>query len=312
MILVFGSICMDIHLQVPEFPQTESLLYATAQTVTGGGKGANQALAAARSGAKVALVGKTGEDVFAQNYLMRLRQQGIITSSVGRSERNMTGTRLYMETPAGERRAVISLAANTETTADQIPDEILNDKVYVLLQTELGPAENAKLLARAKACGAQTILNLAPSIELSQKTLNDADYLIVNHEQASQLAHKIGLKAEEDALKLAEGLSKQGNLNCIITLSDQGTVAYTTKGAGWHVDALPLEVIVDRSGAQDAYCGTFAACLEAGMPLPRALKRASIAGSLTCTKKGEQDAFPYLADIDARINDLPDPQQVGG
>ena len=312
MILVFGSICMDIHVQVATLPAAGTLTLAQGQTITGGGKGANQALAAVRSGSKVALVGKTSDDVFSQNYLLKLRQQGIITSSVARSDKHPTGTRLYIEAPGGGQMAILHAGANAETAADQIPDEILNDKAFVLLQTELSPAENAKLLSRAKAQGAQTILNLAPSIDMSMKTLNDLDYLILNHEQAGHLAKKIGLQVETSALKIAEALSKLGNLNCIITLSDEGSVAYTVKGIAWQVESLKLEEIVDRAGAQDAFCGTFVACLEAGMPLPRAMKRASIAGSLTCMKQGEQAAFPYLADIDACINDVPDPQQVGG
>lgn len=309
MIIVFGAVCKDIVMHTDHFPQDGEMIHAIKHTVSYGGKGANQALAAARSGAKTALVGQAGNDEYTEELLRRIRHDGVITSGVGKSDRPI-GTRLYMEDSQGHRRTIISAGANADASASQIPEDIVNEKTFILLQTEISAAENIKVLEMAKARGATTILNLSPFLDMSKKSLGLLDYLVVNQEEARQLADKTGVTIENDALKLAQGLSKQGNFTCIITLGIRGSIAHTPEGVSWSVAALPVENIVDRTGAQDAYCGTLAACLEAGIPLARSLKRASIAASLACTKKGGQESFPYLDDIDKHINDVGDPAKM--
>ncbi len=312
MIIVFGSIGMDMHLGIDRFSDGNNLSFATHRGTYPGGKGSSQAIAAARSGAKVALIGKVGDDEFATTLLNKMRREGITTSGITQSDELPTGINIHIEDASGETKSFCVLAANGEASAEQVPEEILDEKTFVLTQTEVTPEENVALLSKAKECGATTIMNLSPSLDLSQKALDHLDYLIVNHEEAHQLASKIGLQVENDALKLAEGLSKQGKLTCTVTLGDLGSVTYTAEGKGWSVKALDIEKIVDRTGAQDAYCGAFAACLQAGMTLPRSMKRASIAGSLTCAKTGGADSLPTQEDIEARINDLDDPVEVDG
>ncbi|MGB0718883.1 MAG: PfkB family carbohydrate kinase, partial [Bdellovibrionales bacterium] len=275
-----------------------------------GGRGANQALAAARSGAKVAIIGKTGDDDYAKRILDKIRREGVITTGVGKSEDNHTGLDIICNGPNGDKQIMKIPGANNEATADQIPEEILDDKGFLIIQTELPMAENLALLKKAKDTGATTMMNLAPSLEIKQSVLNHLDYLVLNSNEAKKFADKLGLPAQGNIEKIAQALAQIGELNCIITTGPEGAIAYTTDGTGWRIKAFEVDEIVDKSGAEDAYCGTLAACLHAGMPLPRALKRASIAGSLTCTAHGTQNAFPYLADIDERINDLDDPEKV--
>ena len=309
MIIVFGSINVDIPLSVNSFPENSIPVHAECRTISTGGKGACQAIAAVRSGSKVSLIGKVGDDEFATTILNQLRREGVTTSGVDKSNLP-TGFTLYIEDAEQQKRVLCASAANFEATADQIPEDVITDQSFVLLQTEIKPEENAGILERAKKHGATTVMNLAPSIDMSQKALNNLDYLIVNYDEAVQLAEKIGITVDDDALKLAEGLSKQGSLTCIVTIGAQGAVAFTEAGKGWRVGALTLEEVLDKTGAEDAYCGTLAACLQSGMSLPRALKRASIAGSLTCMKIGGVESFPSIEDIDERINDLDDPVQA--
>lgn len=309
MLITFGSIAMTLHMEVGSLPAPHEPIFARNYTIASGGKGANQAMAATRSGAKVALVGKISDDEMSSNILTKLRREGVMTSGVAQSDLP-TATEITISDPSGKALKITAKGANAETSNQQVPDDILNEKSLVLLQTDLDPEENAELLQRAKAGGSKTILNLAPSIDLSKNTLKNIDYLIVNHEEAKKLGVQLGLKVESDALRMAEALAKLGNFHCIITLGAKGAVAVTPDRIGWQASALKLEEIIDHSGADDAYCGTFAACIYAGLSFPRALKRAGIAGSLACTKKGVQDSFPFLDDIEKHVDLVEDPQQV--
>lgn len=311
MIIVFGLISMDIHLRVEDVNDAGPRISAAYDDMIPGGKAASQALAAARSGAKVALVGKVGDDEFSTTILNQLRREGVMTSGVAKADKP-TGITIWLDDGAGRHKAITAGGANEDIDPGQVPDEILDEKHFLLLQTEIRAEVNTTLLARAKARGATTIMNLAPAIDLSQKALDNLDYLIVNKPEAEKLAQKIGVGADSEPFKLARALSKQGKLNCIVTMSERGAVACTTDGQGWEVKALPIEKLVDKAGADDAYSGTLAACLQAGMALPRAMKRAGIAASLACTKKGAMPSIPYLTDIDERINDIEDPVQIRG
>lgn len=310
MILVFGSITMALNLDVESHPSDEEFINAKNFTLDYGGKAANQALAAARSGAKAALIGKIGNDKYSGEMMRQLRKEGVITSGVAHSDENDTGILLRIRDVNGEERNIYGASANTELDADQVPDEILNEQTYLLLQNEITTEQNLALLERAKKQGATTIMNLSPSINVTQGILNNLDYLIVNSAEAAKLAKKMKIEALSDSVtKMAHAFAGIGNLTCIITKGAEGSVAAAPDGRCWSVQALDIEKRVDRSGADDAFSGTFAACRHAGMPTARALKRASIAASLTCTKRGTQKAFPYHDEIEDQMNNLPDPEE---
>lgn len=311
MIIVFGSITMNMHLKVEHFSDNNEFpTFATHQNISLGGKGAIQALAAARSGGEVSLIGKVGDDEFATTLLNQLRRENITTSGIDQSDELPTSINIYIEDSSGEIKAFYAQAANVDASSEQIPEEVLSNETFILTQTEITLKENMKLLSRAKKAGATTIMNLSPSLNFSQELLDNLDYMIVNQEEALKLSEKLGLQTSNNAIKLAEGLSKQGNLTCIVTIGTNGSYAYTTEGEIWKVKALDIEKVIDRNGAQDAYCGVFTASLKANMSLPQAMKRASIAGSLTCTKIKGSPALPIQEEIDAKINDLSDPKKI--
>lgn len=311
MILVFGSIAMALNLDVPGFPDSTEAVNARNFVLDYGGKAANQALAAARSGAKAALIGKIGNDKFSGEMMRQLRKEGVITSGVAHSEDTDTGLLITMSNTQNEKRTIIAGGASNELDADQIPDEVLNERAFLLLQNEVSLEQNLEILKRAKERGVTTIMNLSPSIQVNKAILEHLDYLIVNSIGAAELAKKMNINVGQGSLqKIAYAFAGLGDLTCIITNGPDGCVAARPDGTCWSVKALDVEEIVDRSGAQDAFSGTFAACIEAGMQVARALKRASIAASLTCTKMGTQRAFPYQDGIEERMNDLDDPEEV--
>ena len=303
MIIVFGSINMDIFMSVKHFPQPGETVTAPAYEMSPGGKGANQALAAARSGAKVAMIGRVGNDGMGARVLNNLRRAGVMTSGIAQSEQD-TGCAVIARDANGENQILSALGANADVVHDQIPDDILGKRNMVVMQNEILPEENWKIIDRAHAIGATTILNLAPAIFIPEETLKKLDYLIVNQIEARQIAAKMGITVEDHESHIALALSKMGNLTCIVTMGERGSFAVTPDGQEIHVPALKLENFVDKTGAGDAYCGTLAAALHAGLSLVESMRRAAVAGSLTCMNKGAQPSFPYLGDIEEALTQL--------
>ncbi len=300
MIIVFGSINMDIFIPVPHLPVAGETVVSAAYEMSPGGKGANQALAAARSGAKVAMIGRVGDDGMGARILNNLRRAGVMTSGVAQSDQ-ATGCAVIARDDQGENQILVALGANADVIHDQIPDDILGKRNMVVMQNEILPEQNWKIIERASELGATTILNLAPAIYIPEDILKKLDYLIVNQIEARQIAASMNMPVEDHESQIALALSKIGNLTCIITMGERGSFAVTADGHEIHVPALKLESFVDKTGAGDAYCGTFAAAIHAGLPLIEALKRAAVAGSLTCLNKGAQPSFPYLGDIEENL-----------
>lgn len=308
MIIVFGSLNMDIAIGLEKFPEPGETVLSRDYTLTPGGKGANQALAAARAGAtKVALIGRVGNDDYGKTMREELKSQGVMVSGVAYSDTLPSGCAVVARDKTGENQIMVMSGANMEVIHEQVPDEILLDSNILLMQMELPVEHTITLLERAHAKGVKTILNLAPAITIPKKALGNIDYLIVNSIEARQIAEKLNLRTENNALKLAQALAIEGKMTCIVTLGKGGAVAVTKEGHAWGVPIMPLDqsLVVDITGAGDAYCGTFAAAIHAGLPLPEAMRRASVAGSLTCTKVGTQAAMPFLDDIEKAMANMP-------
>jgi len=145
-----------------------------------------------------------------------------------------------------------------------------------------------------------------PAIKISHSALKKLDYLVLNALEASQMAEQLGLKGDSDAMKLAQALAQFGNLTCIITQGEHGSLAVTDKNVQYRVPALKLDDLIDHTGAGDAYCGTLAACLHNVMGLQKAMKYASVAGSLACRKQGAQNSYAYLSEIEDHLALLDD------
>jgi ribokinase len=290
-----------MFVNVERLPEAGETVICPGFEMSPGGKGANQSLAALRSGAKTALVSRVGDDGMGNKIVTGLRREGVITSSVMQSETLPTGCAFIMRDAHGQNRIIVASGANSEIIADQIPDEILKPGTVVLTQMEAPQQETWELLKRAHAKGAQTILNLAPAAAVPDTVLQSLDYLVVNEVEAVQLAGHLGLNTGNDVLKICEAVAKRGDLTCIITLGAKGALAWAKDGKPLLVPALKIDPVVDTTGAGDAWCGTFAAAMHDKKPLPEAMKRACIAGSLACMKKGAQESFPYLGEIEEKL-----------
>lgn len=299
MLVVFGSINMDMVVQPDHLPKPGETVLCPDYQLFPGGKGANQALAAARIGVRVALVGCVGGDAYARQVLDTIRRQGVMTSGVAQSDRP-TGCAMVFRERGGRNLRIVASGANNDTTSDQVPDEILREGNMILVQTEVPDAEVFDLIRRAHAHGVRVILNLAPVVPLPDDILPMVSVLVVNDIEVDQVASNLGLGEIEHA-DMAREIATRGKTICIATLAENGVLVANPDGSSFTVNALPVEV-VDTTGAGDAFCGTLAAYLYNGMDLADAVRHAAIAGSLACTKEGSIDAFAYQDDIESRLD----------
>ncbi len=309
MIIVFGSMNVDLITPVKDFPHPGETVLCTSDYVSrSGGKGANQAVAAMRAGAKTVMVGKVGDDAFGRRSVNNLKNQGIWTTGIGISDTRPTGCATIAVNAQGENTIVVAPGANLEATSDQVPDEVLVSKNVVLTQLECAPKETFSVLARAEAKGCVTILNASPAGHIPKEALPNIDYLIVNEIEALQLARGVGIE-DTDPRAIARKISDAGQHSCIITLAAKGAIAANKNGV-FSIGALDVEV-VDTTGAGDTFCGIFAAAILAGQSSLIALHRASVGAGLSCMALGAQDSAPAKDDIDAHLSRLQQAQKIG-
>jgi ribokinase len=291
MIVVFGSVNIDVLVPVPHLPAVGETVLGTDYVIAPGGKGANQALAARRAGAAVTMVGAVGNDAFAETGLSLLRRDGADLSLIAAVERP-TGCAVIMIDRAGENLISVASSANLAAAAAQVPDRLLAPRTTVVLQREVPDTENAAVIRRARERGARIVLNLAPAGPIAPARLEDIDLLVANDGEAATL----GGDPRRIARRLRHGL--------VVTRGAAGSIAYLAEGGEIAVPALPIEP-VDTTGAGDNFVGVLAAGLDQGLALEPALRRASAAAALACLAVGAQAAMPDRAAIDAAAARLP-------
>ena len=300
MIVVFGSINIDLVVPVERLPRPGETVLGPHYTLVPGGKGANQALAAARAGGKVHMLGRVGRDSFADLALADLKAAGIDLSAVERDQLP-TGCALIPVDRAGGNLIIVASGANMAAAERQVADALLGLQTVVMLQMEVPLAENWRLLERAKCRGARVVLNCAPAAPVPRDALAALDWLVVNESEAELLARGLSLSAT-DARSAGATIAEAANTTVIVTLGGEGAVAFSSAEA-WTIGTLPITP-VDTTAAGDAFVGAFAAAMDAGADLPTALHRASVAGGLACTVAGAQPSLPTKAAIESRLRDL--------
>jgi ribokinase len=293
-IVVCGSINLDLVARVPRFVQPGETLAGEGFATHPGGKGANQAVAAARAGAAVKLVGAVGRDAFAGAALELVRAAGIDVSRV-RILPEATGIALIEVSAGGENAIVVVAGANGAVGAADVPDEWLDASTVVVLQNEIPASSNVGLATRARGRGARVVYNAAPARETDGAMRGLASVLVVNETEMRALAKTLALPAEP--ARFADEWARRNGGTAIVTVGGEGAVA-AEPGASYRVGA-PVVPIVDTTGAGDAFVGALAASLDAGSTLRDALPRAVAAGSLACASHGAQPSLPDARAIQA-------------
>ena len=293
-VVVVGSLNVDLVVGLERMPAPgETVMGATLERHPGG-KGLNQAVAAARLGARVSMIGTVGSDdsgVWLQGIV---RAEGIDATGII-SAGGPSGTALIEVDPTGMNRIVVIPGANAALTAADVTAAInaIDDVAVVLTQGEIPLEAITAAMAAGRACGARTILNPAPVRDYPTSLLALVDFLVPNEHEA---AHLSGLPTDSlvDASEAARHFTGQGVPNAIITRGARGAVWVSPSSSG-SVAAYRVTP-VDTVAAGDAFCGGLAAALASGDPLPVALRWASAAGALATTIAG---AVPSLPTLDA-------------
>ena len=266
-----------------------------------GGKGANQAVAAARYGNRVVLVAKTGDDLFGKQVREQLKIDGIITDYVFIDKEHPSGVALITIDKDAENCIVVASGANMHLSTDDIDqaaDEICSADV-VLMQLE-SPVETVAYAARMAAqAGVPVILNPAPApIEPLSTELMQNLYLITPNRSEASLISGIEVTDMESAQRAAKAIHAMGPRNVIITLGSEGSLIYN--GASFmQIEALKVKAI-DTTAAGDTYNGVLASVIAEGKSLIEAASEASIAGAISVTRMGAQPAAPTREEINEK------------
>jgi ribokinase len=291
-IICFGSINLDLVFALPRLPVMGETLLGPTVHMEPGGKGANQAVAAARDGGRVIMVGAVGRDALAEDAMVLLAPAGVDVSRVVMVAAS-TGCAAICVEPAGGNLIAVGSGANLAARQTQIEDGLLAPGATLLLQRETDPGEIEALIRRGRAAGARIVLNLAPAGPLARDALRMLDVLVVNEHEAAWLGAELGCAADAGALYAALGVT------VVVTLGGDGLLAASETGtirlAGRPVD------VVDTAGAGDCFTGVLAAALDRGMALEAALRRANVAAGLACTRRGTQGSVPMAAEIEAAM-----------
>ena len=301
MIVVFGSINVDLVVPVKNLPRPGETVLGPSYKLVAGGKGANQALAATRAGALTRMVGAVGRDGFAEIALADMAAAGVDLSGVARRGAP-TGCAVICVDRAGQNMIAVASGANLKVRESQLADGFLGPRSLVAMQMEVPPAQNWALVARARTLGARLLLNAAPAGVLPGLMLPALDWLVVNEIEAGMIAAKLGL-GREDPRAAGAAITEATGTTVVVTLGAQGAVAFTAK-QGWEIGTIAIKP-VDTTGAGDAFVGAFAAALDEGADLPTALRWGSTAGALACLVPGAQPSLPGRADIERRLGELP-------
>ena len=287
-VVVVGSINVDITVPVTRLPRPGETVLGTDAVVSPGGKGANQAVTAARLGARTRMVGAVGDDAYGGQMTANLAEAGVDVSRVSTVPGRRTGTALIVVAADGENTVVVAPGANAALAVG--PLEFAAGDV-LLLQLEVPVPTSVAAADAARVAGATVVLNAAPLSDaddpLLRRLLDLTDVLVVNQTEATALA-----PMGEDWPALARTLPGRSN---VITLGAGGAVAHDG-AATWWQPAFPAQV-VDTTGAGDAFCGALAQSLAAGLDLRTAVRRGCAAGALAVGRLGAQSALPTAAEL---------------
>jgi ribokinase len=295
-ILVIGSLNADLVVRAPRFPGPGETIRGEDLRIIPGGKGANQAVAAARQGLSVAMAGKVGRDSFASLLLDSLQADDVDVAHV-KSEDSATGTATIIVVSNGQNCIVLSPGANARITPADV--ESLNvDARMLILQLEI-PLETAVCAAKwGKARGMSVILNPAPACELPNELLSTVDWLVPNETELSLLA---GFPVTEraSAREAAARLVERGAPCVIVTLGESGAVVVSGRES-FDEDAYRVRA-VDTTAAGDAFIGGFASAVLRGLEMREAVKYANASGAAAVTKFGAQPSLPTRREVEDLI-----------
>ncbi|QQE79935.1 ribokinase [Alicyclobacillus sp. SO9] len=297
-IVVVGSINMDVVNQVKHHPQIGETVHGIATAYSAGGKGANQAVAAAKSGAQVTMLGAVGSDGFGQDLLGGLAEYGIHTAEI-QVKNGTSGLAFITVSEAGENSIILSAGANGRLEVEDVKHarSTLQDADILLLQNEIPWDTTRFAMEFAHRYNVKVYLNPAPAMELPQEVYPWIDTLIVNESEASMLTGK-PVHSVADARQAAQVFIEYGVSAAVVTLGASGSLYLNQIGTEVQTPSFPVKA-VDTTAAGDTFIGALAS--RADSDIGAALRYATAAAALTVAKQGAQTSIPSLHEVEKFI-----------
>ena len=304
-ILVVGSINMDLVVRSPHMPVPGETVLGESFATSPGGKGANQAVAAARLGAHCCFLGRVGDDEFGRELLANLRAEKIDCTNVIATADVATGVAMIVVDSRGENSIVVASGANYRLTPDDVfgRSRAFEEADAVVLQLELPLPTVRAAIDLAKRHGCKVILDPAPAPSRLPAALCEVDVISPNVTEAELLT---GSKTGEERAdkNIALDLIARGALAAVLKLGARGSMVVTADGHMARIPAYDVN-IVDTTGAGDAFTAALAVSVARGEDLRTAARLANAAGALACTKLGAQSAMPTAAEVGILMDDQP-------
>ncbi len=298
---------MDLTVRTSRLPRQGETVLGSDFYQTPGGKGGNQAVAAARLGARVRMAARVGPDPFGTALRASLQREGVDVSAVGVAEAH-TGVALIIVDAEGQNLIAAYSGANALLSASDLEALAWEPGEWAVAVLEVPDAAVVRGFERAREAGGRTMLNAAPARPLSTELWRLVDVLVVNESEAALLAGQ-PVHGVASALAAARILQGRGPETVAVTLGAEGGVLVDGAEA-WYIPAVPVRA-VDATAAGDAWVGALAAALARGEGFLQAAVFASAAGAITVTRRGALPALPSLAEVREVVGRVPQPQRLG-
>ncbi|MBS2211416.1 ribokinase [Carboxylicivirga mesophila] len=297
-VVVIGSSNTDMVVTTATMPKPGETVFGTVFNVHQGGKGANQAVAAARAGAQVTFIAKVGNDEFGQNAISAYQQDGIDTSHVLVDDQLSTGVAMItVDQTTGENSIIVVSGANAALLPDEVKglEDVIRSADVLLVQLEIQLETVKTALALAKKYGVKTILNPAPAGILSHDLLKLVDILIPNETEAEQLSGRQLLDMESKKRVVSELLVHVDEA-VILTMGAQG-VLLKMKNENEQIITAQKVKAIDTTAAGDVFCGYLASCLSDNVAITEAIEVAKNAAAIAVTRRGAQPSIPFINEL---------------
>ena len=295
-IIVFGSINMDLVVYSDKQPTKGETILGNSFETFQGGKGANQAVAVAKLGLPVSLIGKVGNDVFGDELLENLNRETVDTSMIVRHEGPSGVAFIYVFEQTSENHIIVISGSNKEVKSNQISDKELSTSDVLISQLEVPPSEIEDLFIRAKNSGTYRMLNAAPALDISKNLIRETDLLVMNESELENLSERSVDKENIDSIVEAINvLNLKTTQSIAVTLGSKGVYVYTNQ-KGDFIDGHKIEA-VDTTGSGDCFIGALATHYLKSNDLLDSVNFANKAAALSVTKRGASASMPTLEEV---------------
>ena len=302
-IVVVGSLNMDLVVETPTIPLAGETVLGKNFATFPGGKGTNQAVAAARLGAQVSLIGRVGKDAFGDQLLASARADGINVTHVGRDDTAATGVAMIVVDENGQNSIAVASGANFCLTADhvRVAWAALKKVDLLVMPLETPPDTIATAVALAQESGATVVLNPAPARQVSAQILANVDVLVPNEPETAQLTG-MPVSTPDESQEAARQLLALGVGSVVLTLGSRGALVLDGETNDFTMVPAREVKVVDTTAAGDSFVGGLAVALGEGKSLVEAAQFANAVGALAVTRQGAQPGMPARNEVETLLS----------